>query len=110
MNVSNLANLFQQNSIFQHGRPLGQKLGQPPISDTLHRLSQNFLTAQGQGQDLRKRFDTLELSAEAASLPLRLSSFAPSCKNCSRAALVRSSSMETSSMHRGAHVHVPGHL
>ena len=66
MNVSNLSNLFQQNSIFQHGRPLGQKLGQPPISDTLHRLSQNFLTAQGQGQDLRKRFDTLELSAEAA--------------------------------------------
>lgn len=66
MNVSNLANLFQQNSIFQQSRPLGQKLGQPPISDTLHRLSQNFLTAQGQGQDLRKRFDTLELSAEAA--------------------------------------------
>jgi len=66
MNVSNLANLFQQNSIFQQSRPLGQKLGQPPISDTLHRLSQNFLTAQEQGQDLRKRFDTLELSAEAA--------------------------------------------
>ena len=66
MNVSNLSNLFQQNSIFQQSRPLGQKLGQPPISDTLHRLSQNFLTAQGQGQDLRKRFDTLELSAEAA--------------------------------------------
>ena len=66
MNVSNLANLFQQNSIFQQSRPLGQKLGQPPISDTLHRLSQNFLTAQRQGQDLRKRFDTLELSAQAA--------------------------------------------
>ena len=66
MNVSNLANLFQQNSIFQQSRPLGQKLGQPPISDTLPRLSQNFLTAQEQGQDLRKRFDTLELSAEAA--------------------------------------------
>ena len=66
MNVSNLSNLFQQNSIFQQSRPLGQKLGQPPISDTLHRLSQNFLTAQEQGQDLRKRFDTLELSAEAA--------------------------------------------
>ena len=65
MNVSNLANLFQQNSIFQQSRPLGQKLGQPPISDTLPRLSQNFLTAQEQGQDLRKRFDTLELSAEA---------------------------------------------
>ena len=66
MNVSNLSNLFQQNSIFQHGRSLGQKLGQPPVNDTLHRLSQNFLTAQEQGQDLRKRFDTLELSAEAA--------------------------------------------
>ena len=66
MNVSNLANLFQQNSIFQQSRPLGQKLGQPLVNDTLHRLSQNFLTAQGQGQDLRKRFDTLELSAEAA--------------------------------------------
>jgi hypothetical protein len=65
MNVSNLSNLFQQNSIFQHGRPLGQKLGQPLVSDTLHWLSQNFLTAQEQGQDLRKRFDTLELSAEA---------------------------------------------
>ena len=66
MNVSNLANLFQQNSIFQQSRPLGQKLGQPLVNDTLHRLSENFLTAQEQGQDLRKRFDTLELSAEAA--------------------------------------------
>ena len=66
MNVSNLSNLFQQNSIFQQSRPLGQKLGQPLVNDTLHRLSENFLTAQEQGQDLRKRFDTLELSAEAA--------------------------------------------
>lgn len=66
MNVSNLANLFRQNSILQQNKPLGQKLVQPPINDTLHRLSQNFLTAQEQGQDLRKRFDTLELSAEAA--------------------------------------------
>ena len=65
MNVSNLSNLFQQNSIFQQGRPLGQKLRQPPVNDALLRLSQNFLTAQEQGQDLRKRFDTLELSAEA---------------------------------------------
>ena len=65
MNVSNLSNLFQQNSIFQQSRPLGQKLGQPLVNDTLHRLSENFLTAQEQGQDLRKRFDTLELSAEA---------------------------------------------
>lgn len=66
MNVSNLSNLFQQNSIFQQGRPLGQKLRQPPVNDALLRLSQNFLTAQEQGKDLRKRFDTLELSAEAA--------------------------------------------
>ena len=66
MNVSNLSNLFQQNSIFQQSRPLGQKLGQPLVNDTLHRLSENFLAAQEQGQDLRKRFDTLELSAEAA--------------------------------------------
>ena len=66
MNVSNLAGLFQRNSIFRQSQALGQKLGQPPVNDTLHRLSQNFLTAQEQGQDLRKRFDTLELSAEAA--------------------------------------------
>lgn len=66
MNVSNLAGLFQRNSIFQQSQALGQKLGQPPVNDTLHRLSQNFLTAQEQNQDLRKRFDTLELSAEAA--------------------------------------------
>lgn len=66
MNVSNLAGLFQRNGIFQQSQALGQKLGQPPVNDTLRRLSQNFLTAQEQGQDLRKRFDTLELSAEAA--------------------------------------------
>lgn len=66
MNVSNLAGLGKRNSIFQQSQALGQKLGQPPVNDTLHRLSQNFLTAQEQGQDLRKRFDTLELSAEAA--------------------------------------------
>lgn len=66
MNVSNLAGLFQRNGIFQQSQALGQKLGQPPVNDTLHRLSQNFLTAQEQVQDLRKRFDTLELSAEAA--------------------------------------------
>lgn len=66
MNVSNLAGLFQRNGFFQQSQALGQKLGQPPVNDTLHRLSQNFLTAQEQGQDLRKRFDTLELSAEAA--------------------------------------------
>ena len=66
MNVSNLAGLFQRNGIFQQSQALGQKLGQPPVNDTLRRLSQNFLTAQEQGQNLRKRFDTLELSAEAA--------------------------------------------
>ena len=66
MNITNLANLFHQNTIFQQGKLPGQKLGQPAASDTLYRLSQNFLTAQEQGQDLRKRFDTLELSAEAA--------------------------------------------
>lgn len=66
MNVSNLAGLFQRNGIFQQSQALCQKLGQPSVSDTLLRLSQNFLTAQEQGQDLRKRFDTLELSAEAA--------------------------------------------
>lgn len=65
MNVSNLAGLFQRNGIFQQSQALGQKLGQPPVNDTLRRLSHNFLTAQEQGQDLRKRFDTLELSAEA---------------------------------------------
>lgn len=66
MNITNLANLFHQNTIFQQGKLPGQKLGQPAASDTLYRLSQNFLTAQEQGQDLRKRFDTLELSSEAA--------------------------------------------
>ena len=65
MNVSNLANLFQKNSIFQQGKPLGQKLVQPPANDALQRLSENLLAAQKQGQDLKKRFDTLELSAEA---------------------------------------------
>ena len=66
MNITNLANLFHQNTTFQQGKLPGQKLGQPAANDTLYRLSQNFLTAQEQGQDLRKRFDTLELSAEAA--------------------------------------------
>ena len=63
MNVSNFANLFQQNGVFQQNKPLGQKLGQPPVNDTLQRLSENLLTAQE--QDVKKRFDTLELSAEA---------------------------------------------
>ena len=67
MNVSNLANLFHQNNIFQQSKPLGQKLVQLPVNDTLQRLSENLLTAQEKGQDLKKRFDTLELSAEATS-------------------------------------------
>ena len=66
MNVSNLTSLFQRNAVFQQSSPLGQKLGQTPASDTLHRLSDHFLTAQKQGRDLRERFDRLELSAEAA--------------------------------------------
>jgi len=65
MNVMNFANLFHQNSIFQPGKPLRQVLSQSPVTDTLHHLSKNLLTAQDQSQDLRKRFDTLELSAEA---------------------------------------------
>lgn len=64
MNVSGLAGLFQSNSIFQQ-KPLGQKLVQPPINDTLHRLSENLLNAKSQAKDVRTRFDTLELSAEA---------------------------------------------
>lgn len=65
MNVTNLAALFHQNSIFQQNKLLGQKLVQPPINDTLHRLSENLLNTKGQAKDLRSRFDTLELSAEA---------------------------------------------
>ena len=65
MNVTNFANLFHQNSIFQQNKPLGQKLIQPQINDALNRLSENLLTAQGQAKDMKARFDTLELSAEA---------------------------------------------
>lgn len=65
MNVSGLAGLFQSNRIFQQGNPLGQKLVQPPINDTLHRLSENLLNARNQTEDLKTRFDTVELSAEA---------------------------------------------
>jgi len=65
MNVTNFANLFHQNNIFQMGKPMGQALSQSSLTDTLHRLSENLLTAQDQSQDLRRRFDTLELSAEA---------------------------------------------
>ena len=65
MNVTNFANLFHQNSIFQQNKPLGQKLIQPRINDTLNRLSDNLLTARERAKDIKARFDTLELSAEA---------------------------------------------
>ena len=65
MNVTNFANLFHQNSIFQQNKPLGQKLVQPPINDTLNRLSENLLNTQVQSTDLKRRFDTLELSDAA---------------------------------------------
>ena len=65
MNVTNFANLFHQNSIFQQTKPLGQKLVQPPINDTLNRLSENLLNTQVQNTDLKRRFDTLELSDAA---------------------------------------------
>ena len=65
MNVTNFANLFHQNSIFQLNKPLGQKLVQPHINDTLNRLSENLLNTQGENTDLKRRFDTLELSDAA---------------------------------------------
>ena len=65
MNVTSFANLFHQNSIFQQNKPLGQKLVQPRINDTLNRLSENLLTAQEQAKDMKARFDTLELSVQA---------------------------------------------
>ena len=67
MNVTNFANLFHQNNVFQQNRPLGQMLNRPPVNDTLNRLSENLLTAQAQTKDLKARFDTLELSAEAVA-------------------------------------------
>lgn len=66
MNVSNIATLFHQNSILQQNKPLGQKLVQPPAGGALNRLSENLLSAQKQTKDLKARFDTLELSVEAA--------------------------------------------
>ncbi len=53
MNVTNFANLFHQNSIFQQTKPLEQKLVQPPINDTLHRLSENLLNAKNQARPER---------------------------------------------------------
>ncbi|MCI8537925.1 MAG: hypothetical protein HFF18_04585 [Oscillospiraceae bacterium] len=67
MNVTNFANLFHQNNVFQQNRPLGQMLNRTPVNDTLNRLSENLLTAQAQTKDLKARFDTLELSAEAVA-------------------------------------------
>lgn len=65
MDVSGLSGLFQSNRIFQPENLLGQKLIQSPVNDTLHRLSENLLNAKTQANDLKTRFDTLELSAEA---------------------------------------------
>ena len=64
MDVSGLSGLFQSNRIFQPENLLGQKLVQSPVNDTLHRLSENLLNAKTQANDLKTRFDTLELSAE----------------------------------------------
>lgn len=65
MNVTNFANLFHPNSMFQQDRPLGQKIVQPQINNTLTQLSENLLNAQGQNTDLKQRFDILELSDAA---------------------------------------------
>lgn len=67
MNVTNFANLFHQNGIFQQNGPMGQRLAQTPANDALNRLSENLLNAQKQTAGLKNRFDTLELSAEAAA-------------------------------------------
>lgn len=66
MNVTNFANLFSQNNIFQQNRLLGQMPAPTPISNTLNRLSESLTTAQEQAKNMKARFDTLELSAEAA--------------------------------------------
>lgn len=67
MNVSNIANLFHQNSIVQQNKAMGQRLAQTPVNDALNRLSENLFNAQKQTAGLKNRFDTLELSAEAAA-------------------------------------------
>lgn len=64
MNVVNFANLFQPNSIFQQNR-LGQGPAQPPAIDALNRLSKNMSSPQDRAKELKARFDTVELSAEA---------------------------------------------
>ncbi len=65
VNITNFANLFQRNIFPRNGAP-GQMPVKPPVNDALQRLSQNLLNEKGQAKDLRSRFDTLELSAEAA--------------------------------------------
>ena len=67
MNVSGLAGLFQSSSIFQQNNLVGQKIFQQSIGDTLNRLSKNLIDAQDQAKELKTRFDTLELSAEATN-------------------------------------------
>ncbi len=64
MNVVNFANLFQPNSIFQQNR-LGQGPAQPLAIDALNRLSKNMSSPQDRAKELKARFDTVELSAEA---------------------------------------------
>lgn len=66
MNVSNFANLFHQNAIFQQ-RPLSQRPLQQSITNALNRLSDDMQTAQDHAKDMKARFDTFELSAEAAN-------------------------------------------
>ncbi|MBD5160823.1 MAG: hypothetical protein HDT14_02145 [Oscillibacter sp.] len=62
MNVSNLSNLFRQNSVFQQNQALGQKLRQPAANDALQQLSENLLSARSQEKDLKSRFDIVELT------------------------------------------------
>lgn len=63
MNVTNFAPLFQQNAVFSPGQTLFQ-----PKNDALSRLSDRLLEGQeNDPRSLRERFDTLELSEEAAA-------------------------------------------
>ena len=55
MNVTSFANLFHQNSIFQQNKPLGQKLVQPPINDTLKVTSTFQDGASGILAELKRR-------------------------------------------------------
>lgn len=66
MNVSNLAGLFRQGGIAPQNGP-GQKLARPPAADALNRLCQNLPSRQERENELKARFDTVELSAEAAN-------------------------------------------